>query len=477
MVRPVGQQEDLVMADRITSILFCISLLVISSSAMATPDIQNWQSENGTNVYFVAAKELPIVDIQIIFDAGSARNGSKAGLAGLTNSLLDEGAGGLTADQISQGFDNLGANYGGSAGYDSASISLRSLSDPAILKPALENLARVLVKPDFPEDALARQKNRVLVGIRSKLQSPGALAKDAFFAEVFKGHPYAIPSSGTEESISALQRRDVVDFHKNYYVARNATIAIVGDLTKTQAAVMVEKLLKELPSGEKPQPIPAVQVLEKAVTVQIDHPSTQTHIMLGQTGIKRGDTDYFPLYVGNHVLGGGGMVSRLFAEIREKRGLSYGANSYFSPMRENGTFAASLQTRTDQTEEALAVLQEHLKIFINNGPTEAELEASKKNITGGFPLRLDSNSKIIGYIGMIGFYGLPNDYLETFNSKVNAVTVDQIKDAFKRRLSPDKFVTVMVGPRSNKSGSEKDKATENTVKEITQKTKAAGVSS
>ena len=155
------------------------------------------------------------------------------------------------------------------------------------------------------------------------------------------------------------------------------------------------------------------------------------------------------------VLGGGGMVSRLFAEIREKRGLSYGANSYFSPMRENGTFTASLQTRTDQAAEALEVLRDNMERFIDHGPTEAELEASKKNITGGFPLRLDSNSKIVGYIAMIGFYGLEENYLETFNTNVNAVTVDQIKDAFKRRLSPDKFVTVMVGPIS-----EKDKAEE-----------------
>ena len=460
------------MAVRVSRIFLLLTAYLLSPYTQAAPVIQTWQSEKGANVYFVEAKELPIVDIQIIFDAGSSRDGKKAGLAGLTNSLLDEGAGGLTADQISQGFDNLGANYGASAGYDSASISLRSLSDPALLEPALENLARVLVKPDFPEDALARQKNRALIGIRSKQQSPGALARDAFFAEVFKGHPYAVPSSGTEESISAMARNDVISFHKNYYVTKNATIAIVGDLTKAQAMAMVEKLLKGLPAGEKPQSIPAVQVLEKAATIQIDYPSTQTHILLGQTGIKRGDADYFPLYVGNHVLGGGGMVSRLFVEIREKRGLSYSANSYFSPMRENGPFTASLQTRTDQTEEALSLLREHLKIFIDNGPTEAELEASKKNITGGFPLRLASNSKIIAYIGMIGFYGLPEDYLETFNANVNAVTVDQIKDAFKRRLSPDKFVTVMVGPGSDEQGPEKDKAVGNE-----QKSKAAGGSS
>ena len=171
------------------------------------------------------------------------------------------------------------------------------------------------------------------------------------------------------------------------------------------------------------------------------------------------------------------MVSRLFAEIREKRGLSYGANSYFSPMRESGPFTASLQTRTDQTEEALSVLQEHLEIFIANGPTEVELEASKKNITGGFPLRLASNSKIIGYIGMIGFYGLPNDYLDTFNANVNAVTVDQIKDAFKRRLSPDKFVIVMVGPRADEKDPEKNKVAKPVVEDQGQKTKAAGGSS
>ena len=440
---------------RLSYIIFFLSSITFSQSTLATPDIQKWQSEMGANVFFVEAKEIPIVDIQIIFDAGSARDGEQAGLAALTNGLLDEGADGLTADQVSQGFDDVGASYGGGAGYDSASVSIRSLTDPAMLQPALDNLARVLVKPDFPEGAMVRQKNRTLIGIRSKQQSPGALAKDAFFAEVFKGHPYAVASSGTEESVSVLQRRDVVAFHKSYYVTKNATIAIVGDLTKEQAQVMVEKLLKELPVGEKPKQIPTVPVIEKAVIVKVDHPSSQTHILLGQTGLKRGDTDYFALYVGNHVLGGGGMVSRLFAEIREKRGLSYGANSYFSPMRENGTFTASLQTRTDQAEEALEVLQDNLERFIDLGPTEAELEASKKNITGGFPLRLASNSKIVGYIAMIGFYGLEENYLDTFNTNVNTVTVDQIKDAFKRRLSPDKFVTVMVG-----SISEKDRAEE-----------------
>ena len=169
---------------------------------------------------------------------------------------------------------------------------------------------------------------------------------------------------------------------------------------------------------------------------------------MGAPGMRRGDPDYFPLYVGNHVLGGGGLVSRLHEEVREQRGLSYSVNSYFSPMEQNGPYLLSLQTRNDQVDEALAVMRETLEEFVDKGPTEKELIASKKNITGGFPLRIESNSKILDYITMIGFYDLPLDYLETFNASVMAVTREQIVDAYQRRVSPDTMVTIIVGGES-----------------------------
>jgi zinc protease len=156
--------------------------------------------------------------------------------------------------------------------------------------------------------------------------------------------------------------------------------------------------------------------------------------------------------VGNHILGGGGLVSKLFEEVREKRGLSYTASSYFAPRRDNGPFRASLQTRNDQAEEALTVLQATIAEFIRRGPTGDELESAKKNITGGFPLRIDSNGEISGYLSVIGFYGLPLDYLEQFNRKIEAVTVADIKDAFQRRIHVDKFVTVLVGPVDQDTG-------------------------
>jgi zinc protease len=353
----------------------------------------------------------------------------------------------LNADEISQNFENLGANFGSSASADTASVSLRVLIEADKLDSALANLKRVITKPDFPADAFERNRNRTLTAIRQKQQSPSALARDAFFTAIYGDHPYALPQEGTEASLQSITIKDIKEFHRQYYVASNAMVAIVGDLTRKQAEQLVINLMDGLETGKRAEPLGDVKPLVSANVVRVDHPSTQTHILVGQPGIKRADPDLFPLYVGNHVLGGGGMVSRLFEEIREKRGLSYSTYSYFLPMKQQGPFVAGLQTRTDQAEDALALLFEQLSAFVETGPTEAELEAAKQNLTGGFALRIDSNSDILGYLAMIGFHELPLDYLDTYNEKIMSVTTEQIKDAFRRKLSTDKMATVMVGPK------------------------------
>jgi len=296
------------------------------------------------------------------------------------------------------------------------------------------------------DDALERQRRRLLIGIQQKQQSPGAMAGDAFAAAVYGDHPYAHPTEGNEKTIAALSRTDVAAFHARHYVARNAMIVIVGDLTRTRARTLAAELTRAMKKGEPVSPLPAVPPLAGARDIHIVHPSSQMHVLTGQPGITRTDPDYFALYVGNQVLGGGGLVSRLFEEIRDKRGLSYSAYSYFSPREQAGPFVAGLQTRADQAPEALAVLREELRRYVNDGPTTEELTAVKSNITGGFPLRIDANGKILGYVAVIGFYGLPLDYLDTFIGKVNAVTVADVRNAFSRRVDPDRLVTVQVGP-------------------------------
>jgi len=420
-------------------------LALVSLKLSAMPEIQHWQTNKGTRVLFVEAHELPILDIKLIFDAGSARDGKHKGLAALTSRLLDQGANGLDADQISSDFESVGAVYSSVANKDSNSVGLRMLVHKNKVIAALENLKRVISRPDFPMAAVELQRKRILLNIQKKQQLPARLAEDAFYSALYGQHPYAVPVTGTERSVEEIERKDIVDFYRRYFVAANATLVMVGDINLEQAQAVAEELTGELSKGKRSRPLPKASDPTEPKTIALPHVSQQTHIFVGQLGIKRGDPDYFPLYVGNHILGGGGMVSRLFEEIREKRGLSYAAYSYFSPMREAGPFLAGLQTKNDQADDALAVLINNLRHFIESGPSDEELLASKKNITGGFPLRLDNNAKILNYIAMIGFYNLPLNYLSTFNEQVEAVTVEQIKDAFRRRIDPDKLITIMVG--------------------------------
>ena len=413
--------------------------------AQAAPDIETWQTDNGARVLFVEAPEIPMVDVRIVFDAGSARDGGKPGTALVTNALLDQGAGKLDENQIAERLESLGAQMGNSSHRDMTVVSLRSLTDETLLQPALDTFTTILTQPTFPEHALERDRKRLLIALQGQKQSPGDIADLAFFDGVYGSHPYAHDPMGTEASIQAIARDDLVNHHKRYYVARNATVAVVGAVSQARAKALVEQVIGDLPPGEKAAALPDVDPLKTGQKVAKSFPSSQTHLMVGQPGMNRGDPDYFALYVGNHILGGSGLVSRLSEEIREKRGLSYSAYSHFSPMREHGPFRMALQTRNDQAEEALTVMNNVLADFIKNGPSDEELADAKKNITGGFALRLDSNRKIIDYIAMIGFYGLPLDYLDTFKNKVDAVTRTQIKDAFQRRLQPQNMVTVVVG--------------------------------
>ncbi|MGD8842060.1 MAG: pitrilysin family protein [Gammaproteobacteria bacterium] len=435
----------------IARLVFALLILWFAGAAQALPKIESWKTDKGAKVLFVAAHELPILDVRIVFDAGSARDGDKAGVAALTNALLDQGAAGMDADAIAAGFEQRGAKLGSGSERDMAWLSLRSLSDEKLLKPALDLFRKVLASPDFPEADFERERQRTLTGLEYEKQRPKSLVENAFYHDVYARHPYAGNPSGEEDSVAALSVADLRAFYRRYYVARNATLVLVGDISRKQAETIAARLADALPAGEKAPPLPEVAALKGASTQFIEYPSTQSNVLMGQPGVRRGDPDYFALYVGNHVLGGSGLVSRISEEIREKRGLSYSAYSYFVPMRQDGPYTLGFQTRNEKREEALAVLRDTVRKFVEQGPTEKELKASKDNIIGGFPLAVSSNSKITEYLAMIGFYDLPLDYLSTFTDRIQAVTAKQIRDAFRRRVKVDDMVTVIVGSKSSSS--------------------------
>ena len=424
---------------------FVLVLLLAGAGAVqATPDIQHWQTANGAEVYFVPSPSLPMVDLRVVFDAGAARDGDRPGRAMLTNGLLAEGAGGLSADTIAERFESLGARFSNSAHRDMAVVSLRSLTAPDLLDPAVELMAQVLAAPDFPDQAFDREQRRMLAALKKRKESPGKIASRAFYRGIYGDHPYASLPIGTEEGVKALTPEALRAFHERYYVGENAVVAIVGDVDRAQAEDLANRVVGGLPAGEHAAPLPEAPEAE-AETVHRDHPSSQTHILMGQPGMRRGDPDYFPLYVGNHILGGSGLVSRINEQVREKRGLAYSAYSRFAPMRAAGPFVVGAQTKNASAEEALQVLRETVGRFVEEGPSAEELEAAKKNITGGFALQVDSNSDIVGYLGMIGFYDLPLDYLDRFIGRVRAVSREQVHDAFRRRIHLERMVTVTVG--------------------------------
>ena len=407
--------------------------------------IESWHTKNGARVLFVKAPQLPRVDVRIVFDAGSARDNGKVGLASFTNAMLSYGAGEWDTNALTERFDSIGAQYSNSTARDMAVLQLRSLTDSSLLEKALSTMTAIINQPHFEQTELERRRKQVLISLQSQLQSPGTIADKAFYRALYSQHPYATPTAGEAESVEALTREDILGFYQQYYVGRNTVVAIVGDLDIPAARDIAERLVGNLPKGKRAPTLPKVHALQQAEVIQDAYPSSQTHILVGQPGMKRGDPDYFDLYVGNHILGGGGFGSRIMKVIRDEKGLAYSCYSYFVPMRENGPFIMGLQTKNESRDEALKLLDKTLREFIKQGPTEDELAHAKLNITGGFPLRIDSNKDIVEYIAMIGFYDLPLDHLSTFNSKVNAVTLESIKDAFGRRIDPASLLTVTVG--------------------------------
>lgn len=409
-------------------------------------DIQHWTTIKGMPVYFVRTPNLPMFDLQITFDAGSARDGDQNGLASLTNMLLSEGTMQLDADMVAQQFEEVGAEFSVASYRDMATVSIRSLNQADIVTSVLNTLVQVISKPAFLEAGFKREQTQLLMSLKYEAQRPDKLAQKLFFSRLYPDHPYANWESGQAQTVQKLTSADVKAFYKKYYVANNAMITIVGALTFEQARSMAEKISDALETGERAAALPVVNDLVQATTPEkVRFPSEQTHIMVGSPGMKRDDPDFFTLLVGNHILGGNSTVTRIFNEIRHKRGLAYDAHSYFMPMRERGPFIIGLQTKTDQTQEAFKILQSTVKDFVKKGPTIQEVEDAKLNIIGGYPLLFDSNKAIAANLTILGFYNLPLNYFDTYKKNIEKVSPSSVQEAFNRRIHPDKMVVVMVG--------------------------------
>ena len=423
-------------------LLTAAAALLIAHAAAAGVRIEQWTTPSGARVQFVETHALPIVDVQVDFAAGSMFDPpGKSGVSALTRATLDLGAGTLDETAISERMADIGAQLGGGADTDRASVSVRTLAHKEKRDTALAVLRTVLHAPRFDPAVFERERARTAVALKEALTRPETIGGRAFWAAMYPEHPYGRQS--TPEDIQVLTRDDLVAHHARYYTAANASITLVGDLTRAEAGQIAEAIAAGLPRGPAAT-LPAPPKVAGGRTEKLPHPASQAHIFIGMPAIARGDPDFFPLIVGNYTLGGGGFVSRLMKEVRDKRGYAYSVYSYFSPLKQAGPFQIGLQTKRAQAGEAIKVARDVLDGFLRDGPTAEELDAARANLTGSFPLRLDSNRKILDNAATIGFYGLPLDWLDRYQERVRAVTADDVRRAFSRHVRPADLVTVTV---------------------------------
>lgn len=438
-----------------SSQLLADSVSVKKVTKIGSMELQHWSTSNGMQVLFAQSTDLPIVDLRLVFDAGGARDMDPEhvdmqlpGLAKLTNGLLYEGSKGLSAQHIAETFEGMGISYGNGSYRDMAVLDFRSLSDKTIFPKALDLINQILVEPLFEQKILERKRNKMLVALKMAEERPSSKASLAFYKALYTNkinHPYASPMNGTKESLNKITRHALKRYYKKYYVATNAVLAVVGDLTLQEVQQLAERLSKTLGKGEHAPILTQVNTDKKGQMIKIKHPSTQTTIVMGMPVLKRGDKDFYALYLGNHILGGSGFSSRLVKEVRVKQGLTYSVSSYFSQMRAKGPFQITLTTKNESADKAIELVNQVVADFIKNGPTEKELKQAKLNISGSFPLRTKSNKNIVEHLAVMGFYNLPENYLDIFKEKIEQTTLDDINETFKRRVDLNKLSTIVVG--------------------------------
>jgi len=437
------------------ALLACLAGLFGSQAAQAALPIQKFTLPGGAQVWLVESPSIPMVDVQIDFDAGGRRDpAGQAGLANATASMTSkgvrarDGAPALDENELSEAWTDLGASFGGSAGSDRMSFGLRSLTYPDLLARAAQLAARQLGEPAYPAAIWQRDRERMAAAIREANTRPATIAGRAFGRAVYGDHPYG--REVTEETLARIAVTDMQALHARLLAPCRAKVSIVGAVTRAQAETLAGTLLSRLPAaaGAACAPLPPVAdvaPLTAPSETMIPFESAQAHVLIGQPGYKRDDPDYFALTVGNYTLGGGGFVSRLTTEVREKRGLSYSVYSYFSPGLHEGAFTIGLQTRPDQAAQAVQVSRDVLARFVTDGPTDAELRAAKDFLIGGFALRIDSNRKLLDNVASIAWNNLPLDYLDTWTRQVDRVSAADIRAAFARKLQPARMATVVVG--------------------------------
>ena len=425
----------------ISSLYF--SLLIFNSVSYAM-DVKREVLDNGLTLLIVERHNLPIVKVSVGINAGSiVEPQEKAGLANLTASLLTEGTKNRTAGQISEEIEFVGGSVGASASDDYVTASLSVLKKDIDL--GFDLLSDVLQNPSFPEDEINKKRERIKGGLKAGEEDPGFVVSREFRKAVFDSQPYGRLLQGTPETLDAITRGDIVNFHSEYYVPNNAIMSVVGDITADE----VKSLLRKYFSGWHEKPVHISPPYESSAVkgkkiILVNKDITQANIILGHVGVSRNNPDYYAISVMNYILGGGGFESRLMQNVRVERGLAYDIHSFFDPNKYGGIFEVGVQTKNDTAITAIDEILKEIKEIRTDPVTDPELSGAKAFLIGSFPLRLETGSRIASFLIAVEYYALGLDYIDKYHDYISRVTRDDVLRVARRYLDPENYVLVVV---------------------------------
>lgn len=431
-----------------TQLFFPLITLAAIFSAQAV-DIQRWHTPEGTQILLVERHELPMIDYAVIFKgAGStAEPDGKSDIASPTAKMIMRGTKQLDEESFTSQIKDLGSYVFSNNGLEYSIFGFRSLSESDKLHPTAQLFAQALASPRFEETVFKRLQNQAIVSLKQAESYPAYIASREQAKLNYPAHPYGKSALRTEATIRAVNLADLKTFAQTHYAQNNAIVTIVGDINRADAEQLVKQTIGGLPKRTSAiRPTPPVELTQIGKTQRVPFSgSAQTNISIGLPILKYDDPDYFALLVGNYILGGGGFDSRLMKILRDEKGYTYGVHSSFSAYSEKAPFNISFATEHKNSQAALAATQQVLADFVAQGPSETELQQAKANITGSFPLKFDSNGKLLSNLLDIGLYNRPTDWLDTYNDKVNALTVQDIQRAWQKHIVPTQMNTVVVG--------------------------------
>jgi zinc protease len=422
------------------------ALLCLVAPLAHAVTIEKIVSPSGIPAWMVRETSTPLVALSFAFHGGSSQDeAAKAGTANLVADMLDEGAGDLDSTTFHRRLENHAIEMGFQVGRDYFHGTLRTLNEHR--DEAFDLLGLALTKPRFDADAIERVRGQVLAVLRRENTNPNSIASRSWWHTAFPQHPYGREARGALDTVPLIGTADLRDFVRRAFARNELTISIVGDVDAKAAGDLIDRAFARLPAKNDLKAIPAAtpQGIGRRIVIDVDVP--QAVVTFGGNGIERSDPDFMAAYIVNHILGGGSFSSRLYREVREKRGLAYGVSDSLVWFKRAAVVLGGTATRADRTADALDIIEKETERMADNGPTAAELAAAKSYLKGAYALSLDSSSKVAAQITQIQLDNLGIDYIDKRQKLIDAVTIDNAKRVAKRLYGGGMLVTVAGKPK------------------------------